>query len=187
MRSLSASQTIKDASGFTLVELIVVVVILTLVVGIGIPTYHLTIKPTAHLNGAARELYSDFQLARLRAISENTRHGLAFKKTVNGKYYDYIVFKDEPPNDNSKYDVGEFVKGRAFGDEYSKVGFDEGASTSGDGVDFFGTNNSMAMRPNGLPTKNGTVYLMNEKNEGRKIIVNLMGGVRLEKYGPSSD
>jgi Tfp pilus assembly protein FimT len=165
-----------------MVELIVVVVILTLVIGIGIPTYHLTIKPTAHLNGAARGLYSDFQLARLRAVSENTRHGLAFKKTVNGKYYDYIVFKDEYPNDNSVYDVGEFVKGTVFSDDYKNVVFDEGASTSGDGVDFFGTKNSMAMRPNGLPTKNGTVYLMNEKNEGRKIIVNLMGGVRLEKY-----
>jgi Tfp pilus assembly protein FimT len=165
-----------------MVELIVVVVILTLVVGIGVPTYHLTIKPTVQLNGAARQLYADFQLARLRAISENTRYGLAFRKTVSGKYYDYVVFKDEPPNCNSVYDAGEFVKGTVFRDAYGHVVFDEHASTSGDGVDFFGTNNSMAMRPNGIPTKNGTAYLMNEKNEGRKIIVNLMGGVRLEKY-----
>jgi Tfp pilus assembly protein FimT len=170
-----------------MVELIVVVVILTLVIGIGVPTYHLTIKPTAHLNGAARQLHSDIQLARLRAISENTRYGLAFRKTVSGKYYDYVVFKDASPNENSKYDVGEFVKGVAFSDDYRNVVFDEGSSISGDGVDFFGTNNSMAMRPNGIPTKNGTAYLINEKNEGRKIIVNLMGGVRLEKYGPSPD
>jgi prepilin-type N-terminal cleavage/methylation domain-containing protein len=187
MQSLFTSRTIRGNSGFTMVELIVVVVILTLVVGIGVPTYHLTIKPTAQLNGAARQLYSDFQLARLRAISENIRYGLAFRKTVSGKYYDYVVFKDESPNDNSKYDVGEFVKGTAFSDDYTNVLFDEDSSTSGDGVDFFGTNNSMAMQPDGLPTKNGTAYLMNEKNEGRKIIVNLMGGVRLEKYGSSPD
>jgi prepilin-type N-terminal cleavage/methylation domain-containing protein len=182
MRSLCALPNVKSSSAFTLVELVVVVAILTVVIGIGVPTYQFTIKPTMHLNGAARRLYADFQRIRLRAIRDNTRHGLAFMKTVDGKYYDYIVFKDQSPHDNSVYDAGEFVKGIVFTDDYTSVCFDEDASTSGDGVDFFGTNNATVMRPDGLPTKNGTVYLMNKKHEGRKIIVNLMGGVRLEKY-----
>jgi prepilin-type N-terminal cleavage/methylation domain-containing protein len=182
MRSLFKSRLIKANSGFTLAEMMVVIGIIGFTLAIAIPTYHLTIKPTAHLNGAARQLYSDFQLARLRATSENVRYGLAFMKTVGGKYYDYILFRDAPPNDNSVYDAGEFVQGTVFDDYYRNVVFDVGSSGSGDGVDFFGANNSTSMRPSGLATKNGTVYLMNEKNEGRKVVVNLMGGVRLEKY-----
>jgi prepilin-type N-terminal cleavage/methylation domain-containing protein len=182
MRSLFKSRLIKANSGFTLVEMMVVIGIIGFTLAIAIPTYHLTIKPTARLNGAARQLYSNIQLARLRAVSENVRYGLAFMVTVSGKYYDYVLFRDAPPNDNSQYDDGEFVQGIVFNDDYLNVVFDSAKGTSGDGVDFFGANNSTSMTPSGLATKNGSVYLINEKNEGRKIVVNQMGGVRLEKY-----
>ncbi|MBW2172601.1 MAG: GspH/FimT family protein [Deltaproteobacteria bacterium] len=187
MRSLFTSQTIKGNSGFTMVELIVVVVILTLVIGIGVPTYHLTIKPTAHLNGAARQLYSAIQLARLRAVSRNVRCGMVLSTGPS-----YTLFVDDNPA-NSKYEYTddgddtndeEVIKAFDLGNEYPGVQFDT-SQGGGDGISF--VNNSFAMTPRGVPTRGGTLYLKNEKGEGRKIVVNNMGGARLEKYGSSPD
>jgi prepilin-type N-terminal cleavage/methylation domain-containing protein len=185
MRSLFTSRIIKGNSGFTMVELIVVVVILAFVAGIGIPTYHLTIKPTAHLNGAARRLYSDIQLARLRAVSRNTQCGVAFSPGPS-----YVLFVDNNPQD-SQYqytDDGddtndeEAIKTVNLGNEYLGVQFDT-SEGGGDGISF--ANNSFAMNPRGLPDGIGadqTVSFVNEKGEGRRIVVNAMGGVRFEKY-----
>ena len=182
MRSLFESRTIKANSGFTMVELIVVVVILTMVVGIGVPTYHLTIKPTAHLNGAARQLHSDIQLARLRAVSRNIRCGVGISAGPS-----YMLFVDNnPPNSRYEYsDDGddtndeEVIKTFNLGNEYLGVQFDT-SKGGGDGISF--VNNSFAMTARGVPTRGGTLYLKNEKGEGRKIVVNNMGGVRLEEY-----
>jgi prepilin-type N-terminal cleavage/methylation domain-containing protein len=186
MRSLSASQTIKDASGFTLVELIVVVVILLFVAGIGIPTYHLTIKPTAHLNGAARRIHSDIQLARLTAVSRNVRCGVVFTAGPS-----YTVFMDDNPQ-NSQYDFSddgnsenddELIKTFNLGNEYPAVQFDT-SEGGGTGIGF--NNDTVIMTPRGVPTISGGneegVFLVNEKGEGRKILVTGVGGVRLEKY-----
>jgi prepilin-type N-terminal cleavage/methylation domain-containing protein len=185
MQSLSASRAIKGNSAFTMVELIVVVVILTIVIGIGVPTYHLTIKPTAHLNGAARQLHSDIQLARLRAVSGNARCGVAFTGGLS-----YILFVDDNPP-NSQYDYTDdgddandeaVIKTVNLGNEYLGVQFDT-SKGGGDGISF--ANNSFAITPRGVPADilaEEGVFLVNQKGEGRKIIVNGVGGIRLEKY-----
>jgi type IV fimbrial biogenesis protein FimT len=182
MRSLPSLRTVKGNSGFTMVELVVVVVILTLVVGIGVPTYHLTIKPRAHLNGAARQLYSDIQLARLRAVSRNFNCGIVFSAGPS-----YTLFVDNNPQDSvyQYTDDGddtndeEVIKTVNLANEYLGVQFDT-AHGGGDGIDF--DNSSFSFSPRGLPDPDGDIYLKNQKGEGRKIVVNLMGGVSLEKY-----
>jgi len=168
------SRLIKANSGFTLVELMVVIAIIAVSLIIAIPTYHLSIKPTVSLNGAARQLYSDVQLARLRAVSNNTRCGLVFSAGPG-----YTIFRDNNPA-NSQYDAGEeVIKTVDLAKEYPMVQFDT-SEGGGDGISF--VNNSSSMTPKGLATKQGTVYLINEKGKGRKIVVNHMGGVRIEKY-----
>ncbi|MBW1860026.1 MAG: GspH/FimT family protein [Deltaproteobacteria bacterium] len=182
MRPLFESQTIKGNSGFTMVELIVVVVILAFVAAIGIPTYHLTIKPTAHLKGAARQLYSDIQLARLRAVSRNARCGMVFSAGPS-----YIVFVDdmlpvgqyEYTDDGNSENDEEMIKTVNLANEYLGVQFDT-AHGGGDGIDF--ANSSFSFSSRGLPSPDGDLYLINQKGEGRKIVVNIMGGVQLEKY-----
>ena len=171
--------------GFTLVEMMVVIGIIAVTLAIAIPTYHLTIKPTARLNGAARRIYSDIQLARMRAVSEGVRYGLAFYGSPDY----YIVFKDNNTA-NSQYDNNDgglgndekIIKTVTLADDYPNVVFDTASGDTGDGVDLFGANNSTSMQPSGLPTKQGTIYLINEKGEGREIVINQMGGVRIEKY-----
>jgi len=179
MKSLFRSRLIRANRGFTLAELMLVIGITTVTLAIAIPAYHLNIKPTAHLNGAARQLHGDIQLARLRAVSENTRCGLAFSAGPS-----YTVFRDNNPP-NSQYDAGaeDVIKTVNLGNEYKNVQFDtskSGADGIFDGITF--VNSSFSMMPRGLATNGGTVFLINEKGEGRKIVVNNMGGVRLEKY-----
>jgi prepilin-type N-terminal cleavage/methylation domain-containing protein len=185
MRSVSTSRRIKANGGFTFVELMVVSAILAVMLLVGIPTYQLTIKPTAHLNGAARQLHSDIQLARLRAVSGNARCGVAFTGGLS-----YILFVDDNPP-NSQYDYTDdgddandeaVIKTVNLGNEYLGVQFDT-SKGGGDGISF--VNNSFAITPRGVPADilaEEGVFLVNQKGEGRKIIVNGVGGIRLEKY-----
>ena len=181
MKSFFESRLIKANCGFTLVELMVVIAIITVSLIIAIPTYHMTIKPTADLNGAARLLFSDIQLARLRAVSENVRHGLDFDSTAD----DYIVFQDT--NGDYEHNAGETIVKRVkfyegFG--YSRVSFDADYG-GGDGVTFdtgSGVVNAFSFSTRGIPWPAGSAYLKNNKNQGRKVVVNIMGGVRFEKY-----
>lgn len=173
MTTLFTSRRIKTQKGFSLVELMIVIGIIGLGLIIGIPTYNTTIKPTARLKGAGRQLYSDVQFARLQAIKENVRCGIAFSAGPS-----YTVFIDNSPA-NSQYDGGEeVIKTVDLANEYSKVKFDT-SKGGGDGISF--TNNSFAIRPRGLATNSGSVFLVNEKGEGREIVVNTMGTVRIVK------
>ena len=156
-------------------EMMFVIGVIAVGLVIAIPAYNLTIKPTARLNGAARQLYSDVQLARFQAVSDNVRCGLAFSAGPA-----YTVFKDNNPA-NSQYDAGaeEVIKTVTLANEYPKVQFDT-SQGGGDGISF--ANNSFSMTSRGLATVAGTVYLLNEKNKGRRIVLNSVGGVRIEKY-----
>jgi Tfp pilus assembly protein FimT len=177
MKSLFRSRLVRANSGFTLAELMLVIGITTVTLAIAIPAYHLNIKPTAHLNGAARQLHGDIQLARLRAVSESTQCGVAFSAGPS-----YTVFRDNNPA-NAQYDAGteDVIKTVNLVNEYKNVQFDT-SEGGGDGISF--ANNSFSVTPRGLKDLGGedTVSLVNEKGEGRRIVVNSMGGVRLEKY-----
>lgn len=168
------SRLIKAKSGFSLVELMVVVAIIGLGLAIGIPTYNSTIKPTAHLNAAARLVYSNTQLARLRAINQNVRCGLAFYTGPDR----YIVFIDN--NSNSQRDGGDQdIKTVNLADDYPSVQYDT-ANGGGDGISF--ANNAFAMAPRALATTGGGVFLKNTKGEGREIVVTITGSVRIVEY-----
>jgi len=59
-------------SGFTLVELTIVIVLLTILAGVGVPSF-LSWLPKYRLKRAARDLYSNLQLAKMTAIKANKK------------------------------------------------------------------------------------------------------------------
>jgi len=174
----------KTKSGLTIVELMIAMAIMAVAMAIAIPTYNRTIKPTADLKAAARQVYSDIQLARLRAVSRNVPCGLDFDSTAD----DYIVFQDA--NGSFQYEAGETIVKRvqfAAGYGFADVSFDANYG-SGDGVTFSsgGVANAFCFSTRGLPSPTGDVYLRNQKNppEGRRILVHRMGGASIEQYNP---
>jgi type IV fimbrial biogenesis protein FimT len=174
MKSENVKQMFGKKGGFSLVELVAVLAILASVLLIAIPTYNSTVKPTAELKSAARRLFGDIQFARLRAIKDNMRIGLDFSSNPDR----YRVFVDTDAD--SQYDGGEeVIKTVTFSDDYGQVGFDTTCGAcAGDGITF--TNDAFAMTPAALATAGGTVFLINENNETRSVVVNQTGSVRIE-------
>lgn len=180
------SPIVNTKRGLTIVELMIAMAIMAVAMAIAIPTYNRTIKPTADLKGAARQVYSDVQLARLRAVSRNVPCGLDFDSTTD----DYIVFEKQDPNVSFEYEVGDTIVKRvqfAGGYGFADVSFDANYG-GGDGVTFNsgGVANAFSFSTRGLPSPTGDVYLRNQKNppEGRRILVHRMGGASIEQYNP---
>lgn len=67
----------KGQSGFSLVELLIVIALISIMMAIAIPTY-MGQLPKRHVNGTARDIAAKLMLARLKAVQNNRSHGVAF-------------------------------------------------------------------------------------------------------------
>ena len=81
-------------SGFTIMELIVVIAILAIMAGIAIP--NMIPWPAKHrMSGAARNIYSALQYARLRAVKEKANIVITFDASGSGATDTYSVYIDD--------------------------------------------------------------------------------------------
>lgn len=71
-------------SGLTLAEVLVAIAVATVILGIAVPSFF-ALLPGFRLSGAARQVATDLQLARMRAISQNTANTVTFN-TATGAY-----------------------------------------------------------------------------------------------------
>ena len=69
--------TWKDRRGFSLIELIVVIVVFGILAGMAVPQF-IAFRPKNRLNGAARQIYSELMWARSKAVNENSAYVVTF-------------------------------------------------------------------------------------------------------------
>ncbi|MCD6187011.1 MAG: GspH/FimT family pseudopilin [Desulfuromusa sp.] len=85
----------KVSKGFTLVEVIVVMVVIGIMAAIAIPGY-LNWLPNYRLKGAASDLFSHMQKAKLEAVRRNTDIGITFTTvTPPATGGSYLAFVDD--------------------------------------------------------------------------------------------
>lgn len=108
-------QPCNKQSGFTLIELIIIIAIMSILAGIAIPNF-LSYMPKHRLNGAARQVMGDLMAARMKAVKENNRFRVFFLDD-----HQYKILDDD--NDNNTEDSGEWTDIKNIQNVYSDVTF----------------------------------------------------------------
>ncbi len=104
-------------SGFTLIELIIIIAILAVFAAIAVPNF-LSYMPKYRLNGAARQVMGDLMAARMKAVSLNHRVKVFFYSN-----HEYKIC-DDADNNGTVADGEGDVQLRDIQNEYSDVTFD---------------------------------------------------------------
>lgn len=182
--------------GITLIELAVVMGIVA-IMGLFLAPAIGEWLDNFRIRQAAREVLSDLQFAKMKAISTGRYCTVLFNYSVDGTQFDYVIF---PDYDNDRVldsvDVGDldgdgdqenetndiFKRVRLFS-SFRNVSFD--TSKNVDGITF--TDNKIAFDSRGCPSTGfgGTVYLKNTKNNKCcKVVVASVGRIKMEEYQP---
>jgi prepilin-type N-terminal cleavage/methylation domain-containing protein len=193
-----------NAAGFTLLELIASVVIFAGLAGIAFPGVSGWLQ-NYRLMCAARDVYSNFQMAKLAAIRSGCYCTITFNQPLEGVTYDYVVFVDR--DRDLEYDADATVDGMDNDDDgvvdepgesevilkkvmlrdFGNIQYDP-SKGGGDGLTFFKNDDGLpciAFRPNGLPRNNGggfgagTVSLTNRRNRTAQIVISSVGRIRI--------
>jgi prepilin-type N-terminal cleavage/methylation domain-containing protein len=94
-RSFCCWKKLKNPKGFTLTEILVAFSILGIMTAISVPSY-ISWLPRHRLQTSVRQIYDDMQLAKIRAVKDNTDACITFD-IVNDNY---TVFLDLNGNGN---------------------------------------------------------------------------------------
>ena len=160
----------QHTSGFSLIELLVVIVMIAVLAAIAIPAFSKWL-PNYRLKQAARELYSNLQRTKLAAIKGNSEWRVYFDNSVSpGRY-----FLCSGPGANNAWDTPTTVGG----DDVIEMTFN---LSSYDGVNYghgnalkdvvgnpfgpninYGANPAVIFTNRGTVTTPGYVYLSNNK------------------------
>ena len=145
-------------SGFTLIEMIVVIAIMAIMLGIAVPAF-LGMTPRSSLKTAARDIISNLQLARVEALRGRTTWAVQFD-TDNARYR---ILDDDGTDDTWNTTDDHVFKTVNFSD-YRDVSYGsaQGArpdcSDPPDGVSF--SANRVTFKSDGS-SESGTVYIQN--------------------------
>jgi type IV fimbrial biogenesis protein FimT len=151
----------KRGNGFTMVELLIVVVIMGIIMMIAIPSYQIFMVKS-RLNGAARMVMSDLMAARMKAVNLNQKVKISF-----GNYI-YKIWNDADGNGTIADNEGDNIEKDIHPDYY-----DVTLSISANPI----------FHPRGTAALGGTVTLTNSQGS-KYVIVALTGRVRISDAPP---
>ncbi|MFP4088575.1 MAG: GspH/FimT family pseudopilin [Desulfobacteraceae bacterium] len=154
-----SNKPINKSTGFTLLELMIIIAVMGILSAIAIPSF-MSLLPGMRLNGAARTVMGDLMAARMKAVKLNQKTKVFF----DNNSFQYRICNDAD-NDGTVDDGEGDVINRDIQNEYHDVTFD--LNNTSDPV----------FSPRGTAT-NRTITLQN--SEGSKnITVSIAGRVRI--------
>jgi len=152
--------------GFTLIELIVILFLLSIVLSIGLFSY-LAYKPSYQLKSAVRKLQADMQLARSHAVYYNVQYRMVFKpknKFFNESLYEIQKGTDSKLSDYEKDNQDHTFISREF-NEYP-------------GIKTIESTNDPIFHPNGTISPMTTIKLCNTSGHDMKISTSMAGRIK---------
>ncbi len=94
-RSVKIGREIHSSKGFTITEMMITIGVAALLMAIAIPSF-LSWLPTLRLSDGARQVAVDLQLARMKAVTQNTRFQVSFGALPATSY----TLQNDPDNDD---------------------------------------------------------------------------------------
>ncbi len=155
----------RNNSGFTLIELAVVIAIVGILAGIAVPNF-VGWLPKYRLNSSADDIQSLVQNARLRAVKENAHVAVLLDPDNDGLGGDYLAFVDA--NSDWNLDAGEIVVMRG---EVSS-----GIRITGTGY----ANDRFSFNSRGLCLEgSGSISLRNSSGKTKTVAIEMTGNSRI--------
>jgi len=184
---------IERTSGFTLVELTVVIVILVALTALSIPAITRWL-PNYNLKRASMDIYSSILLAKSEAIRKNRPYAVFFDP--GSETYQFI---DSGPDGIYEYpdvaaddilgetiSIAKYGPGIAYGHTPATKNFDNGDATfPGDEVSYTGPDNVVLFDGRGM-CNSGSVYLQNNNSRTFAIGTLRSGIVRIKMWQGSN-
>ena len=185
----------KREKGVTLIELAVVMAIVGIMALFIAPAIGEWLD-NYRIRQAARDVSSDLQFAKMKAIGSGVRYTVVFNETVAGTQYSYVIFPDYD-NDlvlDAGSETNDILKSALLG---RNISFDP-AQGGTDGIDIpdFNGHPTIAFDRSGLPRDNSgrlldqtipgnqeSIFLRNTKNnKHQQITISLAGRIGINEY-----
>jgi len=159
--------------GFTVVELLVSIAIAAMIAAIAVPNFIGWI-PDYQLRSAARDLFSNFQKAKLTAIKQNVNTAVCF---YNDRYVSFVDADNNFQKDGSEETVVQvqWADYKNISVNPAEITFDKSSGQP-----------CIAFRPTGIPADNGggfasgTTPISNTNDRTTWVIISQAGHIRIQ-------
>jgi len=188
-RAKAALATERGDQGFTIIEVMITIVILSILLAVSIPAFSRWL-PNYRLRGAARDLYSNLQLAKAQAIKDRVECAVQF--TSADSYEVWSALDPDTPTQNMDWETpfsasdDTLIKTVTLSDYGSGVTFgagNAGSAVGGGAITAFPAT-PIYFNSRGFATNNAEVYTYMTNNKGTAYAVGILvsGAVVLKKW-----
>jgi type IV fimbrial biogenesis protein FimT len=171
----------KKQSGFTMIEVVVVMALIAIAATVAIPTFTVWL-PNYRLRAATNDLYANLQLAKSGAVRDHGEWAVQFD-TVNNSYGLFSNWLEANQALVKTVDLSDYGSGVAFGHGNATDDVPAGANPISDDITYGGDVAVFNMRGT---CSAGYVYLDNSRNNTFAVGSLSSGAVRMRRWSGST-